>query len=127
MENIIKKMNAYLAENGWVGSIGGNKAQSEFAVSFKWLGLSIGSKRYVELPSLYITSGRHFTMEEINEFLKKLSLEERKKQYPTLYWPVLPVPNDSIASGYSPKRISFDPTEWGKIWVDLGDRAGAKH
>ena len=125
--DINKKITAYLAQNGWVGSMGGNKAQTEFAVSFNCLGVSIGSKRFVEIPPLYIYSGRHFTPEEVEKLgLRKLSLEERKKQYPTLYWPVLPVPNDSLNTGYSPKTISFDPSEWGKIWIDLGDLTTAK-
>lgn len=115
----------YLAENGWVGSIGGNKAQTEFAVSFDWLGVTIGSGRFVEIPSIYIYSGRQFSPVEIEE-LMELSLEARKKQYPTLYWPVLPVPNDSLNSGYSPETISFDPTDWGKIWIDLNGRAKAQ-
>ncbi|MHC4362415.1 MAG: hypothetical protein ACYSTZ_06275 [Planctomycetota bacterium] len=122
--DINEKMTGYLAENGWVGSIGGNKAQTEFAVSFNWLGVTIGSERFVEIPVLYLYSGRHFSPEEI-EKLRALSLEERKEQYPTLYWPVLPVPNDSLNSGYCPETISFDPTDWGRIWIDLGDRATA--
>jgi len=116
--DIIETLAGYLAENGWVASIGGNKAQTEFAVSFDWLGVAIGSGRFVETPSIYIFSGRHFTPEEIEE-LSALSLEERKEHYPTLYWPALPVPNDSLNSGYSPKTIRIDPTEWGKISIDL--------
>jgi hypothetical protein len=119
--DINQKINAYLALNGWVGSMGGNKAQTEFAVSFNWLGVTIGSKRFVEIPPLYIYSGRNFTPEEIEKSgVFELSLEERQKQYPTLFWPVLPVPNDSLNAGYSPKTISIDPSEWGKIWIDLG-------
>jgi hypothetical protein len=122
---INERIAGYLAENDWVGSIGGNKAQTEFAVSFDWLGVTIGSERFVEIPSIYIYSGRHFSPEEIEE-LMALSLEERKEQYPTLYWPAPPVPNDSLNSGYCPETIRIDPTNWGKIWIDLGGRATAK-
>jgi hypothetical protein len=80
--------------------------------------MTTGARRFVEIPSIYVFSGRHFTPEEIEE-LSALSLEERKEQYPTLYWPVLPVPNDSLNSGYCPETIRFDPRGWGKIWIDL--------
>jgi hypothetical protein len=113
-----KGIDGYLTENGWVASLGGNKAQTEFAVSFDWLGVTSGSGRFVEMPSIYIHSGRFMSLEEIEE-LKDLSLEERKKQYPTLFWPVLPVPDDSVNSGFSPETISVDPTDWGRIWIDL--------
>ncbi len=117
--NVNERMAGYLVENGWVGSIGGNKAQTEFAVSFDWLGVTLGSERFVETPSQYVYSGRHFAPEEIEDLLA-LSLEERKEQYPTLYWPEEPAPNDSLNAGYCPETISFDPTNWGKIWIDLG-------
>jgi hypothetical protein len=115
---IIERTAGYLAENGWVGSIGGNKAQTEFAVSFDWLGVIIGSERFVETPSIYIHSGRLMSPEEIEE-LSALSLQEREERYPTLYWPVLPVPNDSLNAGYCPETIRYDSTDWGKIWIDL--------
>jgi hypothetical protein len=115
-----KGIHAFLAENGWVGSIGGNKAQTEFAVSFDWLGVTMGLERFIEIPSIYIYSGRLLSLEEIEE-LMVLSENERKEKYPTLYWPVLPVPNDSVSSGYYPEMIRLDPTDWGKIWIDFGD------
>jgi hypothetical protein len=124
--HINKKITGYLKENGWVGSLGGNRTQTEFAVSFDCLGLTFGTRRFAETPRLFICSGCLISPEEIEEFLE-LSLEEREQQYPTLYWPALPVPNDSLNSGYCPKTISIDPTEWGRIWIDLGNRSKTKH
>ncbi len=118
LDTIHDRMAGYLAENGWVGSIGGNKAESEFAISFDWLGVAFGSDRFVEIPGIYVNSGCLVGPDEIEEFLK-LSLEERKRQYPTLYWPGPPVPNDSLCSGYCPETISLDSTGWGTIWIDL--------
>ena len=118
VDTINNLINGYLTENGWVASIGGNQAESEFAVSFDWLGVTTGLGRIVDIPGIYITSGRHFSPEEIEE-LMKLSLEERKVQFPTLYWPSEPVPNDSLCAGYCPEKIRCAPTGWGKIWLDL--------
>ena len=125
----INKITAvYLAENGWVASIGslGNLAQSEWAVSFYWLGVTKGAGRFVETPSIYIFSARMRLSPEEKKALLALPLEERKNQYPALHWPAPPVPNDSLNLGLCPKTINIDPTGWSKIWIDLGGRAKAK-
>jgi len=115
----------YLAENGWVASIGplGNMAQAEWAVSFDWLGMTNAAQRFVVTPSLYIFTARMRLSPVEKEALLALPLEERKNQYPALYWPALPIPNDSLNRGYCPEKISIDPAGWSKIWIDLGGRA----
>ena len=122
---IREELAAYLAENGWVASIAqlGNKRQTEFAVSFDWLGVTDGSKRFVEIPSIYIYSGMIFSPGDPEiEKLLAMPLEERKKKYATLYWPTENEPNDKVGSGRSPETLSLDSTSWGTIWIDLGDR-----
>jgi hypothetical protein len=113
-----ERMAGYLAENGWVGSIGGNPAQTEFAVSFDWLGVTEGSERFAGTPGIYIYSGRSFSPEEIEE-LMALSLEERTEQYPTLYWPAPWEPIDTMR--HCSETVRFDPSYWGRIWIDLGE------
>jgi hypothetical protein len=118
----------YLAENGWVASIGplGNMAQSEWAVSFNWLGVTDLSKRFVETPRLYIFSARMRLSPEEKKALLALPLEERKNLYPPLNWPASPIPNDSLNNGLCPETIHIDPTSWPKIWIDLEGRVAAK-
>jgi len=111
-----ERMAGYLAENGWVGSIGGNPAQTEFAVSFDWLGVTPESGRFAGTPGIYIYSGRSFSPEQVEE-LMALSLEERKEQYPTLYWPRPWEPIDTMR--LCSETINFDPSYWGRIWIDL--------
>ena len=113
---IQESLAGYLAENGWVGSIGGNSAQTEFAVSFDWLGVTPESGRFAGTPGTYIYSGRSFPPEQI-EKLMALSLEERKEQYPTLYWPRPWEPIDTMR--LCSETLRFDPSYWGKIWIDL--------
>lgn len=118
---INKIMSDYLAENGWVASIGplGNMAQAEWAVSLNWMGVTNAAQRFVETPGLYIFSARMRLSPEEKEALLELTPEERKDQYPPLTWPALPVPDDSVNRGLCPKSIKIDPTGWSKIWIDL--------
>jgi hypothetical protein len=110
---------SYLSENGWVASIGGTKRQTEFALSFDWLGINIKSGGYVKIPNIYIYSGMLFAPGDPEiEKLMALSLEERKTQYPTLYWPSEPAPNESSKENF-PETVSFDPSTWGNIWIGL--------
>ena len=126
---IQEELTGYLAENGWVASIAplGNRRQTEFAVSFDWLRVTDGSKRFVKIPSIYVFSGMLFTRSdpEIEKFMA-MSLEERKAQYPTLYWPSENMPNDGVGSRRSLETIRLDSTNWGTIWIDLGGREAAK-
>ena len=126
---IQEELAGYLAENGWAASIHqlGDKRQTEFAVSFDWLGVTGGSKRYVKIPSVYVFSGMLFTPGDPEiEKLQAMSLEERKANYPTLYWPTENKPSDAVGKGRSFETIRLDSTKFGNIWIDLGDRAKAK-
>lgn len=115
------KLAGYLAENGWVASTGpmGNMAQSEWAVSFKWLGIPEKPKRVAKTPGLYIFSARMRLLPQEQEALLALPLEERKNVYPPLTWPEIPVPNDSLNNGLCPGTIRIDPSGWGTIRVDF--------
>ena len=115
----------YLAENGWVASIGplGNFAQVEWAVSFESLGISNQSERFVETPGLFIFSARMRLSPEEKKALLALPPEERKNRYPPLYWPNILVPNDSLNNGLCPETIRVDPTGWNTIWIDFESRA----
>ena len=126
--DINKIMADYLAKNGWVASTGylGNMGQAEYAVSFDWLGVTIGSERFVETPCIYIFFARMRLSPDEKKALLELPAEERKKQYPPLYWPAPPVPNDSLNRGLCPETLHIDPTGWSKIRIDLGARVGVK-
>jgi hypothetical protein len=115
------KLAGFLAENGWVASTGplGNMAQSEWAVSFKWLGIPEKSKRAVKTPGLYIFCARMRLSPQEQEALLALPLEERRKVYPPLTWPEIPVPNDSLNNGLCPETIRIDPSGWGTVRIDL--------
>ena len=65
--------------------------QSEFAISFEWLGIKPGSKQYVRIPDLHICGGLMLTRSD-PEFKKIMDMpvDERKKQYPSLFWPESP-------------------------------------
>lgn len=122
---IQEELAAYLAENGWVASIAhlGNKRQTEFAVSFDWLGVTDGSKQFVKISSIYVYSGMIFSPGDPEiEKLLSLPLEERKAKYPTLYWPTENEPNDAVGSGRSPETLNLDSASWGTIWIDLDGR-----
>lgn len=120
--DIKEKMTGYLEENGWAASIAylGNMAQSEWAVSFEWLRLTIGLERFVEIPHISIFNARMRLSSEENTALLALPQQERKNLYPALFWPAPPVPNDSLNLGDCPATINIVPTEWGSIWIDLG-------
>jgi hypothetical protein len=60
------------------------------------------------------------------EKLLSLPLEERKRKYPTLYWPSEDKPNDAVGSGRSHETLSLDPAAWGAIWIDLDHPTEAK-
>lgn len=121
------ELTAYLNENGWVASIAplGNLRQTEFAVSFDWLGVKKGSERYVKIPDIYVFSGMIISRDdpeglELMEKFMALSVEERKAKYPTLYWPSENLPHETVGRGNSPETLSCDSTSWGTIWLDIG-------
>ncbi len=113
----------YLAKNGWTANTAsmGNLMQSELAVSFDWLGVNTGSERFAEMPSVRVAGGMMISRGDPREAeLLALSLEERKKLYPSVSWPAESVPSDSIRIGGGlPATIRIDPADFGKIWIDL--------
>ncbi|UCC45509.1 MAG: hypothetical protein JSU65_06210 [Candidatus Zixiibacteriota bacterium] len=118
-DSIKHLIESYLSENGWVASIGGTKRQTEFALSFDWLGIDTEAGEYAKIPNIYIYSGMLFAPGDPEiEKLMALSIEERKIQYPTLYWPSEPAPKDSFKKVF-PDTVSFDPSTWGEIWIEL--------
>jgi|GEM_PF-1899426 len=130
---IQEELAGYLAENGWVASIAalGNIRETEFAVSFDWLGVTDGSERFVKIPGIYVFSGLLVTRddpkaEKFIEKFKAMSPEERKAKYPTLYWPSENMPNSAVGSGRSLETLSLNSTSWGAIWIDLENRSKAK-
>ena len=126
MTNINEILAEYLAKNGWVSSTGplGNLAQSEWAVSFDFLGISNTTQRYAETPGLYIFSARMRLSPEEKNVLAALPPDDRKNQFTILSWPISSPPNDSLNNGQCPETISIDQTAWGKICIDLGKEAG---
>lgn len=120
-EVINETLSAYLTENGWTANIApmGQKMQSEFAISFDWLGVTIGSKRFVEIPGLHIGAGLVLSRNDPEtEEIMALSMEERKKRYPLLSWPEGPE-DHPLNMGPCPDTIRVDPADFGKIWIDL--------
>ncbi len=113
---------AYLAENGWVANIApmGPKMQSEFAVSFDWLGVTIGSGRFAEIPSIHISGGLMLSRgdPEAGEIMA-MSVEERRKQFPSLFWPEGSGPDNPLNAGPCPDTMHVAPSDFGKIWIDL--------
>ncbi len=113
---------AYLTENGWASNIAplGPKMQSEFAVSFDWLGVTVGSRRFVELPGIHITGGLMLSRNdpEAKEIMA-MSIEERKKEFPSLFWPEESEEGHPLNGGSCPDTISTVPSDFGKIWIDL--------
>ena len=111
----------YLAENGWVSNIApmGHKMQSEFAISFEWLGVTIGSERFEEIPGIHICGGLMLSRNdpETETFLA-MPVEERKKKYPSLFWPESPE-SHPLNMGSCPDTIHLDPADFGKIWIDF--------
>ena len=112
----------YLAQNGWAANTAsmGNLMQSELVVSFDWLGVDTGSRRFVEIPDVRIGGGLMISRGDPREKeLLAQSLEERKKQYPSVSWPAEFPPSDSIGMGGLPDTIRINAADYGKIWIDL--------
>ena len=112
----------YLAENGWAANTAstGNVMQSELAVSFDWLGVNIGSERFIEIPSVRVGGGLMLSRGDPREDeLFALSREEMQRLYPSVSWPRESEPSDSIGMGGLPDTIRIDPADYGKIWIDL--------
>ena len=122
---IQEAMTDYLAVNGWTASIApmGEKRQTEFAVSFEWLGVAEGKDRFVRIPDIYVYSGMILGPDDpLIQQLMAMSLEERKTKYPTLYWPTEKLPHEVVGRGKALENLRLDPAEWGTIWIDLGRR-----
>lgn len=112
----------YLAENGWAANTAsmGNLMQSELVVSFDWLGVNTESGRFVEIPSVRIGGGLIISKGDPREKeLLALSREEMIKLYPSVSWPSMSPPSNSIGMGGLPDTIQTDAAEYGKIWIDL--------
>ena len=112
----------YLAENGWVANTAsmGNLMESEFAISFDWLGVDKDSGRFVEIPSVRIGAGLMISRGDPREKeLLVLSREEMEERYPSVSWPSESPPGDSIGMGDLPHSIHVNATDYGKIWIDL--------
>jgi len=127
--DVIKKtlMN-YLKEEGWTANIAplGPKMQSEFAISFEWLGIQSGSEQYVRIPGIHICGGLMLTRSDPEfEKIMNMPLEERKKQYPSLFWPESPKTHP-LNGGPCPDMIKIAPDDFGTIWIDLGNNKEKK-
>jgi hypothetical protein len=112
----------YLAENGWVANTApmGPKMQSEFAISFGWLGVTLGSERFIEIPGLHISAGLMLTRDDPEaEEIMALPAEERKRRYPPFSWPAGSGPTHPMNTGACPDTIRVDPNDFGSIWIDL--------
>jgi len=119
---IHETLTGYLAENGWAANIApmGHKMQSEFAISFDWLGFIIGSKRFVEIPSIHICGGLMLTRGDPElEKILAMSIEERKEKYPSLFWPDGSGEDHPLNRGQCPDTVRVDPADFGKLWIDL--------
>jgi hypothetical protein len=111
----------YLAENGWAASTAsmGNLMQSEVAVSFDWLGVSIGPGGFAELPGVRIAGGLMITRDDPRaDELMALPREELRRQYPSVVWPEKSDPNESLGMDGCPDTVHIDPTDFGRIWID---------
>lgn len=112
----------YLAENGWAANTAsmGNLMESEFVISFDWLGIESGSGRFVEIPGVRIAAGLMIARgDPREEELLELSREEMKKRYPSVSWPANTPPSDSIGRGGLPDTIRVDRGDYGRVWIDL--------
>jgi hypothetical protein len=112
----------YLAEHGWSANICamGPKMQSEFAISFDWLGVTVGSGRFVEIPGVRMGGGLMLTRGDPEaEEIIAMPIEERKKRYPSLLWPEGSGPDHPLNRGNCPDTVRVDPADFGKIWIDL--------
>jgi len=112
----------YLAEHGWSANISplGPKMQSEFAISFDWLGVTVGSERYQEIPGVHMGAGLMLTRGDPEaEEIMAMSIEERKTRYPSLFWPEGSGPEHPLNRGACPDTVRVDSADFGKIWIDL--------
>jgi len=112
----------YLAGNGWAANISpmGPKMQTEFAISFDWLGVTVGSGRFVEIPGVHMGAGLILTRgDPETETILAMSIEERIRQYPSLFWPEGSGENHPLNRGNCPDTIRVDLADFGKIWIDL--------
>jgi len=121
---IRKTLIAYLEEEGWEANIAplGPKMQSEFAISFEWLGVKHGSEQYIQIPSIHICGGLMLTRSDPDfEKIMDMPVDERKNQYLSLFWPESPE-NNPLNTGPCPDPIYPDPLDFGEIWIDMGDK-----
>ena len=119
---IQETLSAYLVENGWAANLAsmGHVYESEIAVSFDWLGVTLGAERFVEIPRVRIGAGLLISKSDPRaEEIKALSREERERRYPHLSWPLESAPRDSIGMGPLPDTIQIEPEDYGRIWIDL--------
>ena len=119
---IRETLKEYLTENGWVANLApmGPKMQTEFAISFDWFGISLEDQRFVETPGFHIGAGLMLTRDDPEaEAIMAMSLEERKKQYPSFYWPVGSGEGHPMNRGNCPDTIHVDPSDFATIWIDF--------
>ncbi|MFC1500578.1 hypothetical protein ACFL6T_06160 [Candidatus Zixiibacteriota bacterium] len=118
---IRETLERYLAENGWVSNLAGmgNLMESELAISFEWLGIHDGSQRFVELPGLRVQGGLMLSRDDprMDELLA-MSLEERMRLYPSVFWPAESATHDSMGTGLR-DTIWVDPVDFRSFWIDL--------
>jgi hypothetical protein len=122
-EVINETLAGHLAEHGWAANIAplGPKMQSEFAISFDWLGVTMGAGRFQEIPSVHMSGGLMLTRDDPEaEEIMAMSIEERGKRYPSLFWPQGSGETHPLNQGPLPDTILVDPADFGKIWIDLG-------
>jgi hypothetical protein len=53
------------------------------------------------------------------EVIMAMSIEERKKQYPSLFWPEGSNETHPMNRGAIPDTIQVNPADFGQIWIDL--------
>jgi hypothetical protein len=118
---IQETLEKYLTENGWTANTAsiGNLMESEFAISFDWLGLDTESKRFVLIPGFRIGAGLMITRGDPRaKELLSMSREDLGRLYPSVRWPLKSTPADSIGAGL-PETIYVNETDYSKIWIDL--------
>jgi hypothetical protein len=121
-EIIRETLARYLAEHGWVATSSRRSLmQSEWAISFAWLGVDAEREQLVEIPNLRIRGGLMMSRDDPRtEELLAMSREELESLYPSVSWPTESPPSDSIGMGGGlPDSIRIDPADFGRIWVDL--------
>lgn len=121
---IRETLSRYLSENGWVSNTAsmGNLMESEFAISFDWLGVNRESGRFAEVPGVRIVAGLLVSRDDPRTAeLTALTRDELKRRYPSVSWPAGPLPNDPLGTGTCPDTIRVNPADHGQIWIDLGE------